>query len=245
MIRTQNKKLPAHCRDFLIYIELFCVETNYKFKKCVNFANTHKYWVQWYPFAISLQRLKDDGYTQLNFGCFVEILNVKYQTEKLIFRVFKQLTIYDEYRYKWRLNEDEYKLLMKGDIDSSLYSYNFNGGCFCILLIPFGWSFKNATHNHLFAKIKLVKLPWSIKQMDIETDWIVKCKKISVGWKWMTTVSVKQCGDLDEEMKVKTEEFMNQEFLEIVVNIKILKIYDEQDQQIEKRKWIDHAIVSL
>ena len=243
MIRIIAKKLPFHVRRCSIYLELFCFETDYKFKRLVLFDNTKDWTIQWYRFSMKSNQIQKIAKItkELNFGCFVEILNVKYQTKEHVFRLAKPVTMYREYQYKWRLTERQYNKLTF-NVDFSLYSDNFNGGCMSILLVPFGWSYLKGTEGYLFTKVKLVKLPWNVKSIQIQTDFVIKCKNKSHEWNYVMDCNVHNPGNVDEKTKIKSNDFIGRDFLEIFAKVKILKIFDEQRNEVDVERWSRYGI---
>ena len=69
-------------------------------------------------------------------------------------------------RYEWKLSMAELKKFKIGKFDSGMYSTNFNNNCWCIICQPNGCTAYKIAGR--FIKLKLLKLPFGIKEIDIK-----------------------------------------------------------------------------
>ena len=180
---------------------------------------------------------------ELNFGCQVEILSIKYKSPKIqmyIKPIMMQLT---RYQFIWKLIDREMEICRNSGADSSLYSPNFNGDSWCIVFVPNGWSWAVETVGHLFAKIKLLKLPFGIKCMEIESEFIITSDFESVKWINTTKCSIKTPGRFDNSSRIKSQKFQNNvRNLTVITKMKLLKLFDMNGNKIPENKWINYGI---
>ena len=70
----------SNIKSLRIYLELFQYETGYQFRRTVNidagYLDTDC--CKWYRYALALNELQSKEYTELTFGCYVEILCIEY-----------------------------------------------------------------------------------------------------------------------------------------------------------------------
>ena len=144
------------------------------------------------------------NFDELNFGCYVEMLSIEYGID-WISNYIIPIMMQRQYEYTWELDSTELNIFLKSDIDSSLYSPNFNGDCGCIVLIPYGWGYMDETEGYLFAKIKLMKLPFGIKSIHIESEFIIRSDAASIGWKYKKKCDIQKPGLVDMDRRIKSE----------------------------------------
>ena len=259
LLISPHQPRPDIISSFTIYLELFNFETKYQFRKLVkcriNKDSPCSHSIQWYPYALKLSDLDDDDYTELNFAAYVEIMNIEYfpvDTEekeqskaKLERKVFaRPVVMITECEYRWKLDEDEMDIFMANEVDSSLYSPNFNGDCWCIVLIPYGWNWSSGTEGHLFAKIKLLKLPYGVKSIDIKSEFVVRSDAVINGWIYEKKCDVRTPGLVDIKQRIPTEKFQSfTKELMIIAKMTIVKVFDFEDKEIPKKEWINYGIM--
>ena len=75
--------LGAKEEEFIItaYIVLSCKQTKYQHKVTKVFKYKDD-WEVWAGICMPLQDVKDNGYTSLDFGCYVDILHIEYFKDK-------------------------------------------------------------------------------------------------------------------------------------------------------------------
>ena len=150
-----------------------------------------------------------------------------------------------EYKYEWTLNVKEMIKFRSSKIDSSIYSGNFNGGCWCIVIMPCGVSvLHKQTNGYLFAKFKLLKASFGIETIEIDTFWILRGDKGSNGWIYTTQCGLHQKKEIfDSSLKIDSNKFKNGNTnLTIIATMKIRKIFDENGKQIRKSRWKEYGI---
>ena len=246
IFRVLTEEITHLIASFDIYFELFCFETKYQFRKSMTIDTDSGYFCQWYRYSVRLKKLKQMKVTELNFGCFVEILNIKYRKDQYRIKSYiRPIWMNVNYKYEWDLDDEEMDIFKSSRVDSSLYSNNFNHKCWCIVLVPNGWSYHEEGIGHLFAKVKLLRLPFGVKSMDIETQWIIKSENKSVQWKYSKKCDYIFPGTVDMDRRIKGDQFkMFANHLKIIVSMKIVKVYDNDDIEIEKEKWNDYGLLN-
>ena len=150
-----------------------------------------------------------------------------------------------KYRFEWKLSEKEMKKFKDSEIDATLYSSNFNGNCCCVVLIPCGVSWSDGTKGYLYAKIKMVKTFIGISKMVIDGSFIVRYDNGSNFWSFSTENHPKKRdgGIGDESIKIPFDKLVNDnDNLTVIMNMEIVRVYDDDKKLIEKEQWRDYGI---
>ena len=76
-----NGKLPKHIKSITAYLVIYCKQIEYEYRTPKIFINIES--AQGWP-AYRLDDIKLNNFKQLNFGCYIELLRVEYNTKHMI-----------------------------------------------------------------------------------------------------------------------------------------------------------------
>ena len=150
-------------------VELFCHETNTKYKKFAEFDDNSSY-VAWRYYALSYKHALKYK-TGLTLSCDVQLLSIKYQMDNPILEWIKPMKInpfYEQIHYEWKIKHEilhQFKNCKNGISfwPQSRFGISDN---FCIYCCPNGCMPYDEGNCVLF--IQLLALPYPMKEVYIK-----------------------------------------------------------------------------
>ena len=208
---------PAHILGITLYFEFFCNELNYKIKKLVTFSTNKK---RWYPFKFPMNEITDNlqKLSSIKLNCFMDILRIKYKNkDNPSFDSQKGMKMSKQSQYKWKIDDN---FRAKRKYKKIFYSKTIDH-CWCLY-----WKLGSSLNTDSFY-LQLLKLPNGISSVIVNFECTGREKKYNQEFSYYT--KDKQIYEKHETITMKMDQ--------LSVDIKIVRLYDMNDQLIDKAKW--------
>ena len=239
--------IPSEIESIIVYVILYCVETEYQHKTTKIF-NHDKYYQRnqfqgWASRNCKLLNLKK--YKSLHFYTYIDILHIKYNKNEN--KYFTQnIKMYSSFYYQWKIPNKMLSRFKISEHGQHFYSPNFNNNCWCITIAPRGYNEYNI--DTVILQFKLLKLPYKIKS--IFANYNLKSNinnGIDLKWKSKFSYNNFRCKWDDEQYmtsNVKPKALNKLDSMNVTLSINIEQVeVDDRDGVIDKELWSNYGII--
>eukprot|EP01084_Bolivina_argentea_P178308 308231_1 len=196
--------------------------------------------IGWHSKNMLLSEIKNESY--LKFICQITIVRIEYKNNHNIYHKLTKMNTYT--RHEWIINSELFESFTTAHNGKFYHSNDYNNGCWCSSIAPNGSNTKDI--NNVKCGLQLLQLPPFISRLKAKFSIISPFFDIKCAGKKEFTYNSTFISWADGTLQTQAllNAISNNEKLSFIVEIIVLKVYDEYDKEIPKTNWFKYGLIS-